>query len=85
MKMVMKNLLAGIAIAAIGFVGYALWDEHAKAKEQALKGEKARAIRQDFIERKKAHAQAAAAAKAVETTAAPPPGKTGSEPSDEVD
>ena len=64
MKKVIKNLLAGVGIAAIGFVSYVLWDERTKAKEQALKEEKAakaRADAQAFIERRKVRAAAKAA------------------------
>ena len=63
MKKTMKNLLAGIGAAAIGLLGYALWENHTKEEDRARKEHEAKA-RADFIARRKAHMRAADAVKA---------------------
>ena len=67
MKKEMKNMLAGIGIASLGFVACALWEDYTRKKELARKASAAEK-RAAFIERRKAYARKRFAARAAEST-----------------
>lgn len=73
MKKAVKNLLVGVGVAALGFIGYALWDayttEQARLRKEA-EAERAMAFRKAYIERRRAYAKARAAAEATNEMAA---------------
>lgn len=70
MKKIIRNVLAGVGVAAVAFTGYVLWNEYTKeqarlhAEEEAKKAKKASGFSPEYIERRRARAAKRAAERA---------------------